>query len=321
MGGRVQNHNQKRQRLTSDFSAVALGEVACNWTNSSPNAPAARCSALHHRNDLHLPPRLHNKTQISGTVKAPVKPQTLKLHRKLLPKVWTPVDSYTQSEADAVCDNRGGWSLVQHSRVLTRPLQAGSRLWEYAFWEMRYGAALVVSWGDGWPQAECSRCHDGFDGLSVTPCFYRHLHSSGRRTGHRWDRLTEARAVLLHRLSASPVCLNMLLDPSLSGRSRFCMRLSHRAALAFFLRPLKKKRSVALIRSWPGRVCPSSGEEEGRISNQRCSDQTGVTLSPVRPESKAGFISERSRRGPAQETHVQVQTQHQKKEQELFLVL
>ncbi|KAL1254996.1 hypothetical protein QQF64_013057 [Cirrhinus molitorella] len=187
----------------------------------------------------------------------------------------------------------------------------------------------------------------GFDGLSVTPCFYRHLHSSGRRTGHRWDRLTEARAVLLHRLSASPVCLNMLLDPSLSGRSRFCMRrtllcwetaraalmrethqlilsfkaVSHRAALAFFLRPLKKKRSVALIRSWPGRVCPSSGEEEGRISNQRCSDQTGVTLSPVRPESKAGFISERSRRGPAQETHVQVQTQHQKKEQELFLVL
>ncbi len=48
--------------------------------------------------------------------------------------------------------------------------------------------------------------------------------SSGRRTGHRWERPTEARAVLLHRLSASPVCLNMLLDPSLSGRSRFCMR-------------------------------------------------------------------------------------------------
>ncbi len=50
-----------------------------------------------------------------------------------------------------------------------------------------------------------------------------------------------------------------------------------------------------------GTSAPSSGGEEERIS-----DQTGVT-----PESKAGFI----RRAPAQET--QVQTQHQKKEQEL----
>ncbi len=57
------------------------------------------------------------------------------------------VDSYTQSEADAVGDNRGGWNPVQHSGVLARPLLSGSR--EYTFWEMRNGAAMVVSRGDG----------------------------------------------------------------------------------------------------------------------------------------------------------------------------
>ncbi|ROI69412.1 hypothetical protein DPX16_14352, partial [Anabarilius grahami] len=79
----------------------------------------------------------------------------------------------------------------------------------------------------------------GFDGLSVTPCFREHLHSSGRRTGHRWDRLTETRSVLLHRLSASRVCLSMLLDPSLSGRAQLCMRrplLCWEAACAALMR-------------------------------------------------------------------------------------
>ncbi len=94
-----------------------------------------------------------------------------------------------------------------------------------------------------------------FDGLSVTPCFRQHLHSSGRRTGHRWERLTEARAVLLHRLSASPVCLNMLFDPSLSGRSRFCMRralLCWEAARADLMRTTRQVVSERLGRT--GRV-------------------------------------------------------------------
>lgn len=62
----------------------------------------------------------------------------------------------TQSQADSVGVIRGGWNPFQHSRVLIRPLQTGSRFWEYAFWEMRYGAALVVSWGSSWPRAECA---------------------------------------------------------------------------------------------------------------------------------------------------------------------
>lgn len=39
--------------LSRYLDALALREVDCNWTFSSPNAPPARSAALHHHNDLH----------------------------------------------------------------------------------------------------------------------------------------------------------------------------------------------------------------------------------------------------------------------------
>ncbi len=53
-------------------------------------------------------------------------------------------------------------NIQASSRVLTRPLRTGSR--EYAFWEMRNGAAMVVSRGDGWLASGWMftvRCCDG----------------------------------------------------------------------------------------------------------------------------------------------------------------
>lgn len=94
-------------------------------------------------------------------------------------------------------------------------------------------------------------------------------HSSGRRTGYRWERPTEARAVLLHRLSASPVCLNMLLDPSLSGRSRFCTRRAllcweaARADLMHTTHQVVRKRLGRTARV----VSPPDGNDEPVVHN------------------------------------------------------